>query len=357
MTKEDDKSNQEDNLNDDVEKNKPRFCSRRRLFAMLLLSLSSQYVWLYRAKPIHTTSSNRFNNSNTKLHHKNNVLSVGSNTTLIQRHRRPNNRILFLLHIHKSGGSTMCALAAKNRFKVNSKRNCNVQDDQRCCGSADSLEAQARFARITPYDFVANEQDMYKAMDPTHYHYIVVLRNSADRYLSHWKHVCRESNQTTTESVFVFDTWWQAQPDNWNVRKLCGTQCQNVTKFQITRELFEYTFDRLRLFDNVLLLEYWNKMFPAFARAVGWSRMSALQKKQVAKKNAVYPALGETAWDPFMSVLDDALYEWVLARFRGNEVDYYWTDDMKERMELYFTMGQQRNCENPCCAESCSAYR
>lgn len=270
--------------------------------------------------------------------------------------RRPheNRKIIFLLHIHKSGGTTMCALASLNHLRVNKKDNCNVQLDQRCCGGSDSLQAQIRFAAVTFYQFVANEGDMYESMDPLQYQYIVVLRNSTDRYISHWEHMCREhSNQTLPE----FDTWWKAQPDNWNFRKLCGTRCQTVPKFQITRALFEYTFDRLKLFDHVLLLEHWDNMYPQLAQSLGWRSTSNLHIRP-HPTNVSYPELG-SAWDPFMSVLDDALYEWRLAQFQGREkrILFDWTTETNDRLEQYFTMGLGRGCASPCCAESCSAYR
>lgn len=66
-------------------------------------------------------------------------------------------RIIYFQHIHKSGGSTMCRIAALNHMKTALKTNCNVQEDQRCCGGSDSLTALQRFAETTPYSFVANE--------------------------------------------------------------------------------------------------------------------------------------------------------------------------------------------------------
>ena len=108
--------------------------------------------------------------------------------------QRPSDKIVYLLHIHKSAGTLMCNLARVNGLSV-STRNCNVQMDQRCCGHNDSLQAQAVYANYTKYDLVASETQMYEGMDLEHYKYIVVLRNSQNRYFSHWKHVltnCRD---------------------------------------------------------------------------------------------------------------------------------------------------------------------
>ena len=278
------------------------------------------------------------------------------------RHR-PRGKIIYFLHIHKSGGTTLCTIAHLNQIRVDYQHNCNVQDDQRCCGFSDTLQAQERFAAVTFYEFVANEMDMYEAMDHQHYVYLVVLRTSQDRYLSHWKHMCHEqrppvnNNQTTLlplPPLPTFDKWWSAQPDNWNFRKLCGTRCQTVSKFRTTRELFDYTFHRLQSFDHILLLEHWDQMLPQFGQSMQWRGIPKLQMR-VNKANLTYPELGRD-WDPFMSVLDDALYEYGLARFQGIEKDFAFSTEIKGMLEQYFIRGRQRNCANPCCADECSAY-
>ena len=108
-----------------------------------------------------------------------------------RRHRQfPDRKLVYLLHIHKSGGTTMCQLAKFNQLST-SETNCNVQRDQRCCGQNDTLSAQTAFAREAPYDLVASEGRMYEGMDVESYQYIVVLRKSQERYFSHWKHVRR----------------------------------------------------------------------------------------------------------------------------------------------------------------------
>jgi hypothetical protein len=250
----------------------------------------------------------------------------------------------------------MCALAAMNQLRVNKEQNCNVQPDQRCCGFSDTLQAQERFAAVTFYQFVANEKDMYDAMDHQHYTYMVVLRQSQDRYRSHWKHMCQEQYHTNV-TLPTFDAWWQAQPDNWNFRKICGTRCQNVPKYQVNLELFQYTMKRLNSFDHILLLEYWDAMLPQFTQSLGWRTVPNLHISAKAK-NITYPALGSRDWDPFMSILDDALYEFGLARYRGISVDEFrFSKETARMLDHYFSMGRERGCGNPCCAESCSTYR
>jgi hypothetical protein len=108
-----------------------------------------------------------------------------------RKRQRPNTKIVYLLHVHKSGGTTLCNVARHNLLSA-TRTNCNVQGDQRCCGYGDSLEAQQIYYQSSKYDFVASEGRMYQAMDLEHYSYIVVLRNSQQRYFSHWKHARRQ---------------------------------------------------------------------------------------------------------------------------------------------------------------------
>lgn len=256
-------------------------------------------------------------------------------------------RIIFFLHIHKSAGTTMCNAARANGL-VTTKTNCNTQRDQRCCGNYDTLEAQQYYAKITANQFVANERDMYEAIDTEHYRYIVTLRKSRSRYLSHWKNVVRWHYPNYTQS---FTHWWKRQPDNWNVRKICGTRCMHVPKFQISRELFTYTVDRLRQFEDILLFERFNETFANFAQNVGWTRMPLPSE---AYENITYPEFSTDDWDPLMSVLDDALYEIAEARQQGGFTKF--SDPTITALNQYFSSGPQRDCWTLCCANKCSVY-
>jgi hypothetical protein len=144
---------------------------------------------------------------------------IDNHLPLVQRRAVKDDRITYLLHLHKSAGTHMCLAARANNVRV-AATNCNVQNDQRCCGNGDTFEAQRTFAARTEFELVANERDMYSAMDTASYRYVVVLRDSRDRYISHWKNMCRQHNDTSTE----FQDWWERQPDNWNTRKICGTR-------------------------------------------------------------------------------------------------------------------------------------
>lgn len=291
------------------------------------------------------------------IYQKSNEDSDKGTDNIFQRllhHKRKNEgKVIYYLHIHKSAGSTMCLQAQKQLLQVNTGQNCNVQDDLHCCGNEDSLEAQISYANTTKYDFVASEREMYEAMATDYYDYVVTLRDSATRYLSHWNHLrtganlnplysngnvthsdetSRDSNSDisiilnettglsksspysqqprpkiqmndihdkyiikmeTGRRYFVgnFSIWWDHQPDNYNTRMICGAKCLDSPKFQITSDLFEYTLQRLSLFSHVLFLEDLEASYVRFARAVGWKRNSNIkhQNKKMGASTKTLP--------------------------------------------------------------------
>jgi hypothetical protein len=278
-------------------------------------------------------------------------------------------RIIYYLHIHKSAGTTICKAAKFNGLNV-SETNCNVQVDQRCCGEDDSLEAQQDFALSTDYQLVANEKDMYEEMDTEHYRYVVMLRDSRDRYESHWKHVYRRYNGTDNvrhglhwnqvhrrniekNNVENFTEWWTGQPDNWNVRKICGTSCMNTSKYGITEQLWNQTVERLSQFDDILFVDRFNETFPKFASRVGWTHMPVI--KPIAR-HVDYPSMGDE-WDPMMTALDDALYEFAEGIYQGIPHPYVaLSTERLTALREYFARGREQKCNSPCCAATCTTY-
>jgi hypothetical protein len=211
-----------------------------------------------------------------------------------------------------------------------------------------------------------------------------MLRDSRDRYLSHWKSVVfRHPDQTS------FASWLQRQPDNWNVRALCGAECSGAPKFRITRRQHELALRRLEAFDDVLLLEHFNATFAALASRVGWALMpapastssmvllsssSAASTPEAASaarlRTGQLPRANENGnakpsrwgWDPLMSALDDALYERAIEILSRRGV--LPLDDADARTDGgsaaaraaqdYFERGSARRCLNPCCHRECS---
>jgi len=192
---------------------------------------------------------------------------------------------------------------------------------------------------------------MYEAMDPTMYRYIVALRDSRGRYLSHYRHVIWESDWEGS-----FETWWKGQPDNYAVRKICGTRCSSVPKFQISPELLNYTLKRLDLCDDLLFVEDFEESYRRFARSVEWTTVT-----KVPNDNRREPANNSALddFDPLMSTLDDALYHYARQKYEGVTNPTLAAEHV-DALSIYFAEGKRRKCTSECaCPGSmiCSQFR
>jgi hypothetical protein len=256
-------------------------------------------------------------------------------------------RIVYFLHIRNSAGASMCYAARANGMATPPYQ-CNPHH----ASELDSLDGQRPSNEIESYNFVSNPGPMPDAMDKKRYRYVIMLRNSEDRYRSHWKSVVFHN-----PDQFSFPEWWQRQPDNWNVRALCGARCWQVPKFQLTRELFQSALDRLNDFDSVLLAEEFNATFAAFANEVGWTRMpvpaSPLAHSAQSQSHNLPYAPFKWSWDPYMSPLDDALYERAAAIVHGDR-NHQLSDASSRAVNDYFAKGPARRCLTPCCHDTCS---
>lgn len=244
-------------------------------------------------------------------------------------------RIIYFLHIHKTGGSTMCSAARANDVYSHYAHNCNMgssKNPQHCCGG-ETLTEHAHFAATTKYRFVANKWPMHEAMDTDHFRYIVALRDSQERYFSHARHDLVPTND--------FESWLEREPDNFNMRMICGTRCLLRPKYQLTRPDFEYTLERLQRFDSIILMEDFNRTYHAFASKVGW-------KMWPGKKNT-RSRIKPPAMDPLMHTLDNALYKVAQSLSLGEESDIQAT----VAMDLYFVDAASRNMTTPCGHGSC----
>ena len=268
------------------------------------------------------------------------------------------NKIHFLVHIHKSAGTSMCNMATRHRLRTLARRNCNVQQDQRCCGGKDTVKAQIRFANTTRYDFVAIEKEMYDSMSPEFYHYIVVLRNSKARYFSHFNHIRRRSSKIghVDGTVGTFVEWYFQQPDNWNTRILCGPRCLDMNKYQLTREIFQYTLNRLRLFEDILFVEDLENSYRKFATKHDWPKTPMYQENVARDAESRSSLVSEYDWDPLMSALDDALYEFGQRKEAGLEPFDEFSPHIQEQLDNYFSQGPSKNCTTVCCGDICSLY-
>jgi hypothetical protein len=191
---------------------------------------------------------------------------------------------------------------------------------------------------------------MYEAMDTDRFRYIIVLRKSLSRYISHYKHAYRAFNFQETFSV-----WWQTQPDNFTFRKICGTRCQNISKYQLSPEIFQYTLARLSKFEDFAFIERFKDSLLQLSRRIGWSKKPSFVQNSDEHDDAFYPHINEQDWDPMMSALDDALYEYAEQLFDGVATPSF-SAATEKRMNDYFAKGPLQACETPCCSPVCSLY-
>ena len=199
---------------------------------------------------------------------------------------------------------------------------------------------------------------MYRAMDPVSYRYVVTLRNSHGRYRSHYRHVMREG---TWQGGGSFANWYDGQPDNYAVRVICGTRCSNVSKYQITPELYRYTLARLDLFEDLLFVEDYAESYRHFAERVEWSAVIRLPKENMEKQPPAGTNANATSDDtlhPLMTSLDDALYEY--ARQKYERIPRPTRSATTEgALRTYFQLGPKLQCASICSCRGgeCTAFR
>jgi hypothetical protein len=220
-----------------------------------------------------------------------------------------------------------------------------VQKDQRCCGG-DTIKAHAQFYRETKYDFVASENYMYATMDTDRYTYITVLRNSLSRYYSHYNYI--DGNNITKTN---FSQWMDGQPDNWNVRHICGTKCMHIAKYGLGVHEFKFTVDRLRKFAHISLVEHYNSSITELSRILKWEHNISVKINSL--KYRIHATSSEYA---NMTYLDDLLYSYVLAMQRGH------TDRIKEEIisnaSIYVQLNyNDRSRYSLPCGAACTLYR
>ena len=260
------------------------------------------------------------------------------------RHSLEDKRIIYFLHIHKAGGTHFCAAARANHFFANFEENCNAHVDT-CTDPRLGIGNHTGL-----FHFVANEWPLCSDMDPIKYRYVVQLRKSASRY---------KSDYITAAGSKSLQSWLQVQPDNFSTRMICGHQCLARPKFQLTLEDFVYTLKRLARFDNIVLLEDYERTFGKFASEVGWRYNTGVKNTPYteARKKVLSQSSKQAVNDYVISdsytILDDALYEFALAKIQDGNMSM--SSGVQERLNAYFSVQTNSNCTTPCC-DSCEFH-
>ncbi|CAB9512381.1 expressed unknown protein [Seminavis robusta] len=264
--------------------------------------------------------------------------SIVGDFLLLKRRQKPNDKIIYYLHLSKTAGTSFMDAAKRNGLSV-PVRNGLTQRDWRCCGGKDTLEAQEAFFNTSKFDFVANENDMYDAMDTNHYDYVVTLRNSRARYLSMWAQWQRDPVMAYANPM-NFTAWcrWFYE-DNFMLRKICGSRCREKPKYSLTRDDFEYTLKRLQKFDSIMFMEDFAASYAKFAKKHGWKspinkiRISPPVKGRLA---TLVNQVDDSDWDYQESALDDAVYEYALRIDGGMQPYDGFSRPTRQHLETYF---------------------
>jgi hypothetical protein len=256
------------------------------------------------------------------------------------------------------------------------------------------MEAQIGYANQTNFDMVAIEREMYESMAPDHYDYVVTLRDSKRRYYSHWGHLRAlmpigpgvqiggfgnsawiYGNNTIVDiktkkrrvhegqdPLRSFAEWSEGQPDNWNTRILCGPRCRPQAKFQITENLFNYTLTRVERFAHFLFVEDMEASYDKFAahyRLRNYSDMGASSEfvQKMSNRSHDKDALvRQERWNPLMSALDDALYEFAKRKYQNMTHEQLLHPFSNQALlDRYFSEGMQIGCADACCGR-CTSY-
>ena len=108
-------------------------------------------------------------------------------------------RIMYLYHIHKTGGTSMCFVArtVAGETPLPHHANCNMPGPTDCCGR--TADAQRLYAAVNVTrdgtTFIANERVMADEMDLTRYKYVVFFRDPLQRATSQYNHMVRAKRE------------------------------------------------------------------------------------------------------------------------------------------------------------------
>jgi len=178
--------------------------------------------------------------------------------------RNHSQKVVYYLHFHKAGGSTMCTMAYANNLITTHRQNCNLRPANNLATL--TLAGQLEFWENTPYEFVANERSMPAEIDMVHFLYFTTVRHPVARALSQFHHYGLDSHRGTT-----FAEWMQSSTphnlDNWYVRRMIGLDEGEV----VTANHTAAAIQRLRAFTGVMVTEDYERTSTILALRLGWT--------------------------------------------------------------------------------------
>jgi len=234
-------------------------------------------------------------------------------------------KLAYFLHVHKSGGTSVCKLARLNGEHSSGKTNCNVyrlashsehvqnanHHNTSCCGS--TVAVQAQFAAKTDWTFIANERDMPPELDHEHYKYMTVVRDPLKRHVSNYFYTMNIHSERK-DSTKSFLQWYEHQADNYFLRKICGLACRvprgslNQTHLDIALRMLDQ-FDAVVVIDDALFS--FSNMSVVLKDEIGWGTSAAVhtqRRKSQLDSLAKKLAKAGAAKYEYMNTFDDELY-------------------------------------------------
>lgn len=282
-------------------------------------------------------TNSAINISDTSLHlFKQNKHLINLNNANTPKQQK---KIIYYLHIHKAGGSTMCAWAHQNN-QLTPPQNCAINTMKSCCGG-DTIQEQQKFALHTKYTFIANEHYMFSEMDMKYYDYVLTMRKSFSRYVSHYGHIARERHMKHN-----FEAWLQGQPDNWITRHLCGTPCKYRPKYSLTMQDVMLAYNKMRNFSDILFLETWRHDAIIFASKRKWTSGLNIHANRAKEQHR-----NQDPNSLLMTIFDDIIYEQAFSKFQKDEKTLHKNVSiaLKKIQKMNFTFSSP-------CGNSCSEY-
>jgi len=172
----------------------------------------------------------------------------------------------------------------------------------------------------------------------------------------HWNLTVINPKDGSIHPVGNFTKWMDGQPDNYSLRMICGTKCLKVPKYGISKELFDYSLEKLWTdFSHILFVEDMDESFARFATSYGWNKLDATTGKKKENQKPKSESSSSMQYnEPFLTVLDDALYEFAKRKYNSNGDDHDSLPDLRpfenqKMVDMYFREGPNRNCTNSCC--------
>jgi len=286
-------------------------------------------------------------------------------------------KILYFVHEHKAGGTTMCALAQKNRCHVTRWFNCNVIDKEFMKDTAfmGNISEQQNYAlsQLNCHGFVANEYPLPDELwygNTSRYLYFTMMRDPLLRLRSHYQEACRKAHKRqpsldpNIDKCANIDVFWETNPDNWITRQFCGRTCSYIPRGHLGIDALNKAKTNLDKMEFVLILEMFDDAKHLLQQKVGWNYVD----KHRNKAKSIVPGVdGNEERLRELTLLDGKLYEYATLKFlkalQEVEGGVEWryqekldtlqklqdsgTDEFQDKLNKF----QHANgkCSNPCC--------